>query len=543
MSKTSWLMARAARLPAARTTAISVEQDLEVKAADGIVLLTDRWHPVNGNSAPIVLVRSPYGRRQFGFLGRLFAERGYQCVIQSCRGTFGSGGSFDPFHHERADGLDTLRWLESQAWFSGAVGTFGPSYLGMTQWAVAGEAPEFVRAMSLSITASRVRDAVVYPGESFSLETGATWVDFVESQELSGWKRLRAALFARRQVAAAFNTLPLREADIQSRGHRIGFYQDWIAHEEPGDPWWDPLDFSAYAARLPPAAFVGGWYDVFLPALVEDFVRVRQAGRTARLTIGPWSHVSLGGGATAVRDALDWFDGHLASDGANSSRAPVRLYVMGARRWVDLEDWPPPAEVQRWYLQPGYALSASPAPPSAPDRYRYDPADPTPGIGGASLDIRNTGARRQDQRERRRDVLSYSSEPMERDLTVAGPLTADIWLETSNPYVDLFVRLCDVDPSGRSRNISDGVLRLDRRPEGGAGAPGRFRVQMWPTALTYRRGHRIRLQVSSGAHPLFARNPGSGEPLATAATLVPSDIRVFHDDAHPSAIELPVSSI
>jgi putative CocE/NonD family hydrolase len=543
MSKASWVMARAARLPAVRRTPVAVEEDVEVKTADGTVLLTDHWHPVTANSAPIVLVRSPYGRRQFGFVGRLFAERGYQCVIQSCRGTFGSGGSFDPFHHERADGLDTLRWLENQAWFSGAVGTFGPSYLGLTQWAIAGEAPEFVKAMSLSVTASRVRDAVVFPGGSFSLETGATWVDYVESQELPGRERLRATLAARRQAASAFDTLPLREADLRSRGHRIGFYQDWLAHEQPGDPWWDPLDFSASAPRVPPATFVGGWYDIFLPALVDDFVRVRQAGGRARLTIGPWSHVSWRGGATVVRDALEWFDGHLRSDAGDSDRAPVRLYIMGAKRWVDLEDWPPPADVQRWYLQPGYALSPVDPRPSAPDAYRYDPADPTPGVGGASLDLSNTGPRRQDRRERRRDVLSYSSEPMTRDLTVAGPLTADIWLESSNPCVDLSVRLCDVDPSGRSRNISDGILRLDRRPDSANGSAGRVRVQMWPTAVTYRHGHRIRLQVSSGAHPLFARNPGSGEPLATATTLVSSDVRVYHDDAHPSAIELPVSPI
>jgi uncharacterized protein len=128
MSLLSWGLAKAARLPRPEVTRVLVERDLEVKMSDGEVLFADRWYgPETVRSAPIVLVRSPYGRRQIGFLGRLFAERGYQCVIQSCRGTFGSGGVFDPFRHERADGLATLEWLASEPWFTGAVGTFGPS--------------------------------------------------------------------------------------------------------------------------------------------------------------------------------------------------------------------------------------------------------------------------------------------------------------------------------------------------------------------------------------------------------------------------------
>jgi putative CocE/NonD family hydrolase len=141
-------------------------------------------------------------------------------------------------------------------------------------------------------------------------------------------------------------------------------------------------------------------------------------------------------------------------------------------------------------------------------------------------------------------VICFTSDPCPTDLTVAGPLRAEVWVRTSQPYVDVFVRLCDVEPSGRSRNVSDGIVRVD--PEVlGAAADGTRRVQvtLGPTALTFRRGHRVRVQVSSGAHPLFARNTGSGERLADAVTLVPSDVEVWHDRDHPSAIELPVSPI
>src|SRR3954454_13379469 len=139
--------------------------------ADGTVLLADRWYPTAGTTdgLPVVLLRSPYGRRPLSIVGRLFAERGYQAVIQSCRGTFGSGGEWVPFRNERDDGRDTLDWVASQPWFGGTTVTFGPSYLGLTQWSVAADAPDHVVAMAPSVTASFFRDAVIYPGDAFSL--------------------------------------------------------------------------------------------------------------------------------------------------------------------------------------------------------------------------------------------------------------------------------------------------------------------------------------------------------------------------------------
>jgi putative CocE/NonD family hydrolase len=545
MSLLSWGLAKAARLPRPEVTRVLVERDLEVKMSDGETLLADRWYaPETVRSAPIVLLRSPYGRRQIGFVGRLFAERGYQCVIQSCRGTFGSGGVFEPFRHERADGLATLEWLASEPWFSGVVGTFGPSYLGLTQWSVAGEAPGFVKAMALSITASRFRGGVVYPGGSFALETGATWVDFVESQEGGTWPRLRAMAGVQKRTAPAYDCLPLRDADHRTLGRRIPFYQDWLLHELDGDPWWDPVDFSNHSRVMPPSALVAGWYDLFLAEQVRDYVRLRDAGRQTRLTIGPWTHTNARAGVAALRDALSWFDTHLRSRPDSGPGRPVRLYVMGADRWVDLPDWPPPASEQRWHLHPDGRLDPRAPSVSAPDAYRYDPGDPTPGVGGASLDLRNAGPRDQRRREERPDVLCYTSHPCRTDLTLAGPLQAEVFVRTSQPHVDMFVRLCDVDPSGRSRNIADGILRVDpHRITPADDGTWRVCISMAPTAITFRRGHRLRLQVSSGAHPLFARNTGSGERLATAARLVATNVEVFHDPDHPSAIVLPVSPI
>jgi putative CocE/NonD family hydrolase len=546
MTLTSRIMGRLAKLPPRRDGGqVAVDRDLEVPMPDSAVLLADRWYPVgDGERPPVVVLRSPYGRRQLGLVGRLFAERGYQVLIQSTRGSFGSAGAWVPFFNEQEDGQATHKWLAEQPWFGGVSGTWGPSYLGLTQWAVAGDPPEHLKAMAPSVTASNFRDAATYPGGSFSLETGATWIHQLEVQEQSLPRMLFAHLRSTRHLDAVYRVLPLSRADWAGVRRSISFYQDWLVHEQPGDPWWHPVDFGRDLGRVPPMSLVGGWFDIFLPDQVADFEALVRAGRTARLTIGPWTHTSPKAGGEQLRDALDWFDEHLLARKPRRPHLGVRIHVMGDDRWVDLRSWPPPATVSRWHLQGGAGLSPAPPAGAPPDRFRYDPLEPTPSLGGPSLNFRTSGPRDQAERERRADVLCYTTESLTAPLTIAGPLRAEIWLRSSAPSTDVSTRLCVVDAEGVSTNVADGILRLqpgDGEPDG-AGTM-RADVAMWPTAVTVKAGERLRLQVAAGAHPLFARNPGTGERLGAAKRTVVADIEVLHDPDHPSGIDLPVSTI
>ncbi len=509
---------------------------------DEVALLADRWFPAgSGEGLPVVLIRTPYGRRQMGVVGRLFAERGYQVVIQSVRGTFGSDGRFDPFHNEGADGHATLDWIAGQPWFGGQLATFGPSYLGLTQWAVAEDAPAYLKAMALEVTASDFSKSVTYPGRSFALETALAWIHQVSHQELSPLRVLRSQVVGRRVVRKGAEVLPLTDADLAVVGKHVGFFDDWLVHEEPGDPWWEPVTFGRRLGNVAPTSLLGGWYDLFLPGQMADYEALRAAGREVRLTIGPWTHVSPGGLAASLRDGLEWFDVHLLNQPHRGRRHPVRVFVMGSRRWIDLPGWPPPTVSQSWYLHADGRLSPYPPDESSPDRYRYDPADPTPSIGGPSLLAGNAGPKDQRRREARSDVLTYTSDPMAEDLIAIGPVRTELHLRSSLEHTDFFVRLCDVSPQGKSKNLCDGIVRLGPA-DMVRSADGSFflRVELWPTANTFRRGHRIRLQVSSGAHPLFVRNTGSGQRLADATQLYPADQEVFHDPAHPSALVLAV---
>ncbi len=544
MSLFGVLVERFFELPPPTHRVARVEHDVPVPAADGARLLTDIWSPGGDDRAPTVLVRSPYGRRSVWgeICGGVFARRGFRALVQSCRGTFGSGGAFNPQFNERDDGLATLRWIEAQPWFDGRLAMVGPSYLGYVQWAIASDAGPSLKVICPNITMASLASHW-YRGGSFSLDDAIGWTAMVSSQEKPF--RLLATLLRthERKVARHIGHLPLIELDERIVGRRVPFWRDFVEHASIEDPFWGPADHSHRVAQVTvPVSMVSGWYDIFLPLQLADWRKLAAAGNPPHVTIGPWTHASPAGMGEQVREALAALKAHLCGDPDAQRKERVRVYVMGAGAWREFASWPPPGfEPRAFHLQPGGGFGAEPAPESAPDRYRYDPADPTPIVGGTLLSA--AGGRR-DQRatEARSDVLLYTSDPLPRDLDVIGDVEAEVFVSSSLEHFDVFVRLCDVDPNGASTNVCDGIQRVDARtsPPGPDGVH-RVRVGLWPTAQRFRAGHRIRVQVSSGAHPRFIRNLGTSEPIATATTLRAADQAVHHAPGRASAIFLPVS--
>jgi len=537
MTLASRFMGRALKLPPATSPGVTVQRDLRIPMPDGVILFADRYAPAGQARPPLVLVRSPYGRRRtWGLLfGRLLAERGFQAVIQSCRGTFGSGGTFAPFGpDEHDDGLATVAWLREQPWYPGSFGTCGPSYLGMVQWAIAADAGPDLAAMATQVTTADFR-APFYPGGSFSLETSLAWICQVAGQE-----RPLATLrtqFEERGRRALRQHLPLRDLDLLATGRRVPYWQDWLAHGAPDDQYWKGRRFAPGEVTAP-VSMVGGWHDFFLPLQLRDYAALRAAGREPYLLIGPWRHADQQAVQAWMTESLAWLRAHLAGDRSALRPQPVRIFVTGADEWRDLPAWPPETRPHRWHLHPDGVLAQAAPPQADPDGYTYDPADPTPNLAGP---VGLSGRARVDNRvlEARPDVLTYTSARLAGDLEVAGEVVADLFVSSSLEHTDFFARLCDVDPTGQSLNICDALARLAPARPGPDGTI-RVRLTLWPAAHRFRRGHRLRLQVSSGAHPRYARNPGTGDPLGTATTLRPADQRVFHDPGHPSAVILPV---
>jgi putative CocE/NonD family hydrolase len=536
----SEIAGRSMGLAAPLTRAVDVEHDLPVVMDDGVVLLADRYAPRGAGLLPVVLVRTPYGRRgAVGLIyGRLIAERGFQVVIQSVRGTFGSGGRFAPFD-ERADGLATLRWLTSQPWCEGPVGMIGSSYMGLVQWAVATDPA--IGALAPAITASEFHSQA-FAGGAISLDTALSWTFIIAAQERRA-APVRLVLGLRRTLPKLLDELPLGEIDSLLAGEELPFYREWFTQTAPDEPYWATRNYSADVGHVTaPVQLVGGWYDIFLPWMLADHAALVAAGRDTQLVVGPWAHTSTGLLNTSLREGIAWLRAHLLGDDRMLSRAPVRIWVGGEDGWRELQQWPPPdARPYRLHLQPGGRLDAAPPPAEAPpDRYRYDPAHPTPAVGGPVLLARSPVADNREL-EARDDVLTYTSAPLEDDLVAIGPVSAEIHLRSSLEHTDVFVRVCDVLPDGPSLNVCDALIRLlPGAPPAEADGTHRVTLDLWPTAHRFRRRHRIRVQVSSGAHPRYARNPGTGEDPATATRLVPADQEILHDAAHPSAVTLSI---
>lgn len=528
------------RLPPSRTRRVRLTRDIPVRVRDGVSLRTDHYAPDRPN-APTVLIRTPYGRGgPIRLLGRLIGERGHHVVIQSCRGTGGSDSRFDPLVHEREDGLDTLDWLRRQPWWNGEFGMFGVSYQGFVQWAVAADAGADLRAMVAVVTASGTRDST-YPGESFALDTVLTWVELLQAQTVGWLARQWELRRGQPRLAAGLSHLPLAEADRVATGVTVPFFQEWLRHHTPDAAYWRARVFGDRLAEVrAPVSMIGGWHDIFLPAQLRDFAALRDAGAAPRLTVGPWTHGSPGLFVAALRDGLDWLDEHLGGY-PGRARAPVRLHVGGSGGgWRELPDWPPPATPTPWYLHPEGVLRAAPSPASAADGFWYDPADPTPSVGGPLLVAQQAGPVDNRRVEARPDVLTWTSAALPVALEIIGAVEAEVFVRSELPHLDVFVRLCDVDRRGRSWNICDGLVRIS--PTTFAADPTgavRVAVPLWPVAHRFAAGHRLRVQICGGAHPRYARNPGTGEPLGTAITLQAGWREILHDPRHPSAVVLP----
>jgi putative CocE/NonD family hydrolase len=552
---------------------VELEEDIPVPATDGLPLATDHYSPVGVDKGPAILMRTPYskgaaGSVVAGLFAYQFATHGYHVVVQDCRGRFGSigenGGEFMPFLHEKDDGGATLDWIAQQPWSDWKVGMWGASYLGYCQWAAAAAGSPFLKALVPIITSSHLMS---YPHNGFPLDLLLRWMFQMQTMDtpnlgmLERMQRINDAVVQDRFLRRAFDHLPMLTADELAIGHPGALYRE-MAEADAAHDYWRVSDHSAAVAKAPPANFISGWYDLFLDGLLDDYKAQEAASQTRGtqrpyLTIGPWHHLDSGYLGLAFTEGLAWFAARLRDDPSKLRKRPVRLFVMGARKWRSFENWPPPCKEYKLYLQGSGAQktgrlrwqpvdeleTAAGGANATPDQYRYNPALPTPNLGGPKM---GTDAGQVDNRplEERADVLVYSTPPLPGDVEIIGYVRAELYVRSSLPYTDFFVRLCDVDSSGRSHNVCDGNFRVEPgRGELQADGSLRVVIEMSATAYRFLAGRRIRVQVSSGAHPRFARNLGVPEPQVMSTTYRLADQTVYHDAAHPSAVVLPLVSV
>jgi putative CocE/NonD family hydrolase len=536
--------------------AVAIDRNVGLITTDGTRLKADVYHPRGaGTKTPTILVRLP-GNKTFenglktDVVGRMWAERGYTFVVQGVRGRFGSSGEHYPFRDERKDGKETLSWLSKQPWWDGRLGMLGGSYFAYTQWVLADQKDPGPSAFLMQI-ASSDNHAMFYPGGAFSLESALYWASLSH-----GDRDVKPSTSA---LEKGFTGFPLREADDRA-GHDVDFFNDWVDHPDK-DAYWSAADGENRPAQLQsPVLLMGGWYDPYLPSLLQDFAVIREQARSdvadaTRLIVGPWTHartVVFPDGATpsgyrleSIRPAIAWFDQHLR--GTDEPRmAPVRIYVMGEHRWRNEEEWP----LARTRYTPYYLHGAGdantlhgdgelrvvPSTEASSDSYVYDPLDPVPSAGGAMLGPRS-GIALQNEVEQRTDVLVYTSPILEEAIEVTGPVELVLYVSTTAPRTDFTAKLVDVYPGGAAYNVSEGVLRRSYEE---ADTRVKIRVELWPTSILFRSGHRIRLEISSSSNPRFDRNPNTAQTISTAVSTIPARQTIYHGPALTSHLVLPI---
>lgn len=579
-----------------------------VPLRDGVCLATDLYFPARdgtrlGGSFPIVLTRTPYDKTNHAATGRFYAERGYVAAMQDVRGRYVSEGEFYAFAHEGPDGYDTVEWLAAQRWCNGCVGTMGASYEAAVQSALASLAPPHLSAMVVTYgPASYYHHSMRHNGALeqrflvYAFTMAATSREALANPELKValeeaaaniWDWVRTGTV--RQGLSPLRLAPSYERWCLDLLTKVSYDEYW---RQPG---YGPRPYYDQHADVP-TLYVGGWYDTYTRATIENFVELsRRQQSPVHLLMGPWHHGGVGipaagdlsfrpeGGLSHYESVrLQWFDHFLKGlPTALAETSPVRYFIMGGGRgladggrtiehggeWCTAATWPPPGVTEtQFYLHADGRLSAEPsAGDVASTSYNFDPRDPVPTIGGqlSAIPIPPGGFDQcNDTRfpftkgnlplSARQDVLCFQTAPLEEDLVIAGPLKIILWVATDGLDTDFTAKLLDVYPpggaypSGAAVNLADSIVRLrfrngfEREELAEPGTVYELSFELYPTANRFAKDHHLRVDISSSNFPRFDVNPNTGGPLGRERLTRVAVNTVYHDRLRPSHIVLPL---
>lgn len=567
---------------------ILLEKNVSVPMRDGTVLRADVFRPDVEGQFPVIIERTMLwkgegGDNQCHRTGSDLAPRGYVYIAQDVRGAFESEGEFtfaeDDGWGIHQDGFDTIEWAAQQPWCNGNVGMVGACNSGMTQSLAAPTRPPHLKALFILVGGAHrnyfFRDNV------YRLSTNrgvAFWYQLHQLQHPTASpekETVRSYLEKTSQdpneMAAWFRHLPLKSFPPAES------WQNWffkVMDHPENDAYWSMTDVSLKFNKIDvPIFHVAGWFDLALNVSLNYFSGIQKNGlseqcrKVQRLIVGPWGHLNTGErkigeidfGPEAVIDVeslrLKWHDYWLKGIDNGVIHEPcVRVFLMGDNRWVDLATWPPAearyepmyfregSERNNTSLNDGRLTFEMPENIEKADSFVYDPENPIPSlasdIDALPMDYRSLEAR----------MLTYTSDVLDKPLTIIGPVKTVLLGQSSAKDTDWVVRLCDVWPDGRSISVCDGVMRaryrnsLEHEELLEPGMTYRFDVDMWATAQTFQPGHRIRVQVTSSDFPRYDRNLNTGGAFGEEVCGQTATNTIFHDALRPSHILLPVIS-
>lgn len=496
----------------APTSRYVVRDNIETPMRDGVLLLSTLYTPANGSARSTVLVRTPYRRAASAHNAQFFAGQGYNVLVQACRGTDGSGGVLEPMVSESEDGNDTVQWMRAQPWWTGDFITYGASYVGFVQYALLEEEQPELKGMIIEVAPFDFAETAWGRGPFDQLNFLA-WSAMMSREEptpTSIFASMRAMNRQERAVKGAITDNPGPGASTPSVTSGSPWHETWVTHPDVGDPFWARFRHRRALENINvPVLLSGAWQDLFLRQTLTAWQEFQRRGVDLQVHIHNGTHLRAGLRAyqgrywTRIRDWLQRLDAGTAPASANP-RFTADISGTTKQR-IALEAWPPTASTRTFALNAGGRLDPQ-AGAAAVARFVFDPAVPTRTIGGHTM-ATDAGVRVNNAVEAQADLLTFTSDPQQETQLIAGNPRITLSLSADQPSFDVFIRLCDVDGRGRSRNITDEMVRLR------GVRPGTSRVhviQLQGTVHALAVGHRLRVQVSGGATPRFSINDENG---------------------------------
>ena len=565
-----------------------VDYDVPIELRDGVKLRADVYRPDDDQKHPAIMFRSynkMYGRATALLYDLVYA--GYAYVNSDLRGRGTSEGEWDPsknFIVEGPDGYDTIEWIASQSWCDGNVGMIGLSHATCFQYMAAIEQPPHLRAIAPWTGDFNEMFVPPYAGGAISLITTLLWLpresaDVVNRLERQGHdvtEMRRVLAWAHSNPDAVANYLPFKDAPLAKIG-RIGELLNWRLHPVSQR---ELEKQRRYEQVMVPCFHECGWYDGVAWSEFENFNNLRKRGGSPQaregqhIIAGPWQHAmqfqatlgdihfgfsadSIGSGIHQLQIAF--FDKYLR--GKDIQLPTVRYFVMGRNRWQTANEWPlPQTQWQRFFLHSkGSAntaagdggLSRDEPGSDPPDVFVYNPHRPVPTAGGPLIGVLEgpgiiAGPVEQSHVEKRLDVLCYTTPELAEDVEITGPLQLHLFAATSVRDTDFTAKLVHVYPDGRAYNLAEGIIRAsgrkfgDKRELVNPGEVYEYVITLGHTSQLFRKGHRIRVDISSSNFPQFDRNMNTGNPIGEDGRGIPAMQTIYHQSGCASYIDLPV---
>jgi len=549
---------------------IEMRLNVKIPMRDRVNLSADIYLPKGNGKFPTVLMRTPYSNNGDDTVekARTLANHGYVCVAQDTRGRWDSDGYHYPFRDDGRDGFDTQEWIGKQEWSTGKIGMSGASYGGLVQWQSAPYRSRYLTCMVPRVICGDFFGGLIYPGGALQLNVALSW-----GMRTNG---RTAQTIEYHNWTETFRTLPLTDMSLET-GRDLDFWNDWIEHPTYDD-YWKAIDIEGRWGEIAAPAFnMGGWFDLYAKDTFTNFNGLTEGGRNeaarqSKLIVGPWPHalstspktgdIDFGDTSVVNLDGMEmrWFDYWLKGEqNGILDEPPLRLFIMGANLWRDENEWPlARTDWQKWHLHSngnansvrgnGYLAREDPGNEPA-DHFIYDPCFPVQTMGGAnccSPHIVPWGPYDQRSVEVRSDVLVYSSEPLDKDIEVTGPIKVVLYASTDGPDTDWTAKLVDVSASGYAMNLTDGILRAryrDSRTNPTLLSPNkiyRYEIDVGVTGNLFKKGHSIRIEISSSNFPRFDRNLNTGNATGKDAEMRQASQTVYHSSEYPSHIILPM---